>query len=273
MSLYKQLWLGVIFLLTLVFSVSVLVTTLSARAYLEQQLSMKNADNATALALSLTEQGADKVLLELTLAAQFDTGYYELIELIDPEGRVAARRTADEVQTGAPDWFMSLFPIRVEPGVAPIQAGWQQAGVLTLRSHSRFAYEELWQNTYMLTGIFLLAGLGAGLLGSVSAIDKVGFAKQESEIAGFHAARGDHDAAEKAYKRALDEAGPTDLHLVYFNQGVFYSDLGRLADAAQSLESSVAANPEFRQARVKLGKVHRRIQACPDSLMALDLCP
>jgi diguanylate cyclase (GGDEF)-like protein len=166
MSLYKQLWLGVIFLLTLVFSVSVLVTTLSARAYLEQQLSMKNADNATALALSLTEQGADKVLLELTLAAQFDTGYYELIELIDPEGRVAARRTADEVQTGAPDWFMSLFPIRVEPGVAPIQAGWQQAGVLTLRSHSRFAYEELWQNTYMLTGIFLLAGLGAGLLGN-----------------------------------------------------------------------------------------------------------
>ncbi len=166
MSLFKQLWLGVIFLLALVFSVSVLVTTLSARAYLEQQLSMKNADNATALALSLTEQGADKVLLELTLAAQFDTGHYELIELIDPEGNVTVRRTASAVQAGAPGWFMSLFPIRVEPGVAPIQAGWHQAGTLTLRSHSRFAYEELWQNSLMLTGIFLLAGLGAGLVGN-----------------------------------------------------------------------------------------------------------
>jgi EAL domain-containing protein (putative c-di-GMP-specific phosphodiesterase class I)/GGDEF domain-containing protein len=166
MSLFKQLWLGVIFLLILVFSVSVLVTTLSARAYLEQQLSMKNADNASALALSLTEQGADKVLLELTLAAQFDTGYYELIELIDPEGGVTVRRTANEVEAGAPGWFVSLFPIRVEPGIASIQAGWQQAGTLTLRSHSHFAYEELWQNTLMLTGIFLLAGLGAGLVGN-----------------------------------------------------------------------------------------------------------
>ena len=126
---------------TLVFSVSILVTTLSARAYLEKQLSMKNADNATALALSLTQQGADEVLLELTLSAQFDTGYYELIELTDPEGKVTIRRTAEEAESGAPDWFTSLLPIHVEPGVAAIQSGWQQAGTLTLRSQSRFAYK------------------------------------------------------------------------------------------------------------------------------------
>ena len=88
MSLYKQLWLAVIFLLTLVFVGSVIVTSLSAKTYLQQQLSMKNSDNATALALSLTQQDADEVLLELTLSAQFDTGFYELIQLTDPEGVV-----------------------------------------------------------------------------------------------------------------------------------------------------------------------------------------
>ena len=91
MSLSKQLWLAVVLLLAIVFSVSFLVTTLSARAYLEKQLSMKNADNATSLALSLTQQGADAVLLELTLSAQFDTGFYELIELTDPEGHREVR--------------------------------------------------------------------------------------------------------------------------------------------------------------------------------------
>lgn len=166
MSLFKQLWLGIILLLALVFSVSVLVTTLSARAYLEKQLSMKNADNATALALSLTQQGADDVLLELTLSAQFDTGYYELIELTDPEGKVTIRRTAEEAEPGAPGWFTSLLPIHVEPGVAAIQSGWQQAGTLTLRSQSRFAYKELWQNTLMLSAVFFLAALGAGLVGN-----------------------------------------------------------------------------------------------------------
>lgn len=166
MSLYKQLWLAVVLLLALVFSASFLVTTLSAKAYLEKQLSMKNADNASALALSLTQQGADDVLLELTLSAQFDTGHYELIELADPEGQVTVRRIADQTQSGAPGWFMSLFPIQVEPGVATVQAGWQQAGTLTVRSQSSFAYEELWQTTLMLTGVFLLAGLLAGFVGN-----------------------------------------------------------------------------------------------------------
>jgi EAL domain-containing protein (putative c-di-GMP-specific phosphodiesterase class I)/GGDEF domain-containing protein len=210
MSLYKKLWLAVILLLTLVFTISVLVTTISARTYLEEQLSMKNADNASALALSLSEQGADEallelilsgqfdvaknyldkkrntkntgdtaalaqtlseqgpdaVLLELTLSAQFDTGFYELIELTNPAGQVTVRRFADDTPAGAPSWFIALLPIRVEPGIASIQAGWQQAGTLVLRSHSRFAYAELWQNTLMLTGTFLLAGIIAGLLGS-----------------------------------------------------------------------------------------------------------
>lgn len=166
MSLYKQLWLGVVLLLTLVFGGSFMVSSLSARAYLEQQLYMKNADNATALALSLTQQGADQVLLELTLAAQFDTGFYEMIELVNPEGQLTVRREDTQDITDAPSWFMSLLPIEVEPGVAQVQKGWQQLGTLTLRSHSRFAYGELWASTQKMALVFLCAMILAGILGS-----------------------------------------------------------------------------------------------------------
>ncbi|MEM9255859.1 MAG: EAL domain-containing protein [Pseudomonadota bacterium] len=167
MSLYKQLWAAVLLLLTVVFSISFVVTTLSARAYLEQQLSLKNADNAAALALSLTQQGADSVLLELTLAAQFDTGHYELIKLTDPRGSIAIHRQDEQAPSSAPAWFVTLFPIDVQPGIATIQAGWQQAGTLTVRSHSRFAYEELWRNTLLLALVFLAAGVFAGVAGSL----------------------------------------------------------------------------------------------------------
>lgn len=166
MSLYKQLWLAVIFMLTLVFGGSFIVSSLSAKAYLEEQLRMKNADNATALALSLTQQGADEVLLELTLAAQFDTGFYELIQLADPEGNVTILREDTQVVDDAPAWFVQLFPITGEPGMAAIMNGWQQVGVLTLRSHSRFAYAELWQSTQKLALVFLVAMVLAGILGS-----------------------------------------------------------------------------------------------------------
>lgn len=165
MSLYKQLWLAVIFLLTLVFIGSVIVTSLSAKTYLQQQLSMKNSDNAAALALSLTQQDADEVLLELTLSAQFDTGFYELIQLTDPEGMVTILRQ-DTQDTGyAPDWFMKIFPIEVEPGTASVMKGWQQVGLLTLRSHSRFAYAELWKSTQKMAMLFLLVMILAGVLG------------------------------------------------------------------------------------------------------------
>lgn len=166
MSLYKQLWLAIIFLLTLVFGGSFVVSSLSAKTYLEQQLYMKNADNASALALSLTQQEADPVLLELVLSAQFDTGHYQLIELQGPEGDVLVRRESSHALTEVPEWFTRLLPIEVEPGIAQVQKGWQQIGTLTLRSHARFAYKELWESTQKLALLFLVAMLASGLLGS-----------------------------------------------------------------------------------------------------------
>ncbi|MEQ9393775.1 bifunctional diguanylate cyclase/phosphodiesterase [Haliea sp.] len=166
MSLFKQLWLAIILLLTLVFGSTFVVSSLSAKRYLEQQLYMKNVDNAAALALSLTQQEADPVLLELTLAAQFDTGHYELIELVDPDGNPVIRREDTRQVSDAPAWFVRLLPIEVEPGHAQVQQGWQQVGTLTLRSHSRFAYRELWDSAQLLALVFLVTLLIGGILGS-----------------------------------------------------------------------------------------------------------
>ena len=165
MSLHKQLWLAIILLLGIVFSVSFAVTTLSAKIYLQEQLSMKNADNATALALSLSQQDADNVMLELTLSAQFDTGFYEMIELIKPQGHTSIRRIDDDPIDGAPGWFVEMLPIEAKPGVASIQSGWQQVGTLTVLSHSKFAYQELWQTTVNLAIVFIISCLLAGFLG------------------------------------------------------------------------------------------------------------
>lgn len=167
MSLYKQLWLAIILLLALVFGVSLFVTTLSAKGYLEKQLAIKNTDNATALALSLGQQGADEILMELTLAAQFDTGFYQLIELSDPDGNTLVRRESGIDNGAAPAWFVRLLPIDVPPGIATVQDGWKQAGTLTLQSHSRFAYRELWEGTLQLALTFFLAAIGAGIVGSI----------------------------------------------------------------------------------------------------------
>ena len=53
MSLTKQLWLAILAVTSLAFGVSFLISSLSARHYLEDQLRLKNIDNANSLALSL----------------------------------------------------------------------------------------------------------------------------------------------------------------------------------------------------------------------------
>lgn len=164
MSLFRRIWLTVIALTLVAFAGSLLVSINTARHYLEQQLRIKNIDNAGALALSISRTpDKDPVTLELLIAAQFDNGHYQSIRLLSPRGRPLAERHYAGAEFGAPAWFMALFPIRAEAGIAQVQNGWRQLGKVTVESHSRFAYRELWRGAQRLAGWFTLAGIAAGI--------------------------------------------------------------------------------------------------------------
>ncbi|HRP96516.1 MAG TPA: LapD/MoxY N-terminal periplasmic domain-containing protein [Rhodocyclaceae bacterium] len=167
MSLIKQLWLGIVVVAVLSFGGSLIISTLSARHYLEQQLYVKNVDNATSLALALSQLPKDAVMVELQVAAQFDAGHYRLIRLTSPDGTVIVERRYTGVESGAPDWFIRLVPISARAGVAQVQDGWQQFGTLTLESHSRYAYEALWNATLALLAWFLAGAVLTGFIGTL----------------------------------------------------------------------------------------------------------
>ena len=158
MSLIKQLWLTIATLLLLAFVGSLLIGVTSTRHYIEQEIAIKNSDNANALALSMSQMEKDPVIIELLLAAQFDTGYYQRIELRDPTGELIEQRTAPGHIEGVPGWFVDLIQFEVPAGHAVIQDGWQQYGVLELESQHSFAYRSLWLSTLKLAGWFAVAG-------------------------------------------------------------------------------------------------------------------
>ena len=167
MSLIRQLWLAIVVLMVLAFGTSLVVSTLSARHYLEQQLRVKNLDNATSLALSLTQMPKDPVTIELQIAAQFDAGHYQRIRLTDPRGQTIVAREFDGPAPAVPAWFMALAPIQAEPGTALVQDGWSQFGSLVVESQASYAYVALWEGTVELFVWFLAGALISGLLGTV----------------------------------------------------------------------------------------------------------
>lgn len=172
MSLIKQLWIGIIVLLLLALGGSFIISILSAKSYLEEQLRVKNMDNATSLALSMSQMEKDPVTLELLISAQFDTGHYEYITLTDPQKNILVARRYEENKSGAPsssvpNWFTHLVNFDAAPGIAQIQDGWQQFGTLTIKSHSRYAWQALWNSTSQLLSWFVIAAILSGVVGTI----------------------------------------------------------------------------------------------------------
>ena len=167
MSLIKQLWIAIALVMTIAFGGSMVVSVLSARHYLEQQLQVKNIDNATALSLSLSQLPKDPVTVELQVAAQFDAGHYRFIRIVSPTGATLVERKFSGKLEGAPPWFVELIPIRTVPGQALIQDGWNQYGTLTLASHEQYAYKSLWDGTLELLLWFVIGSVAAGAVGSL----------------------------------------------------------------------------------------------------------
>lgn len=168
MSMYRQLWFATLLSTLLALTGGLLASTLSARSYLTEQLHMKNMDNASALALSLSQGEPDKVSVSLVAAALFDSGHYELIRVTNPRGE-----TLVELQAGAaemqevPAWFTRMLPIEAKPGYARISSGWKQFGNVTLVSHSRFAYRALWHSVLEMIAALAAAGVIGGLLATL----------------------------------------------------------------------------------------------------------
>jgi diguanylate cyclase (GGDEF)-like protein len=172
MSLIKQLWIGIFVLLLLALGGSFVISIMSAQHYLEEQLRVKNMDNATSLALSISQMEKDPVTLELLISAQFDAGHYEYITLTDPQKKILVSRHYEEnknttASLNVPGWFTHLVNFDAEPGIAQIQDGWQQFGTLTLKSHSRYAWQALWHSTSQLLSWFVIAALLSGIVGTI----------------------------------------------------------------------------------------------------------
>ena len=165
MSLFRQLWLAVIASTVIAFAGSFVVSMLTARHYLAQQLAVKNNDNAASLALSMSQLDKDPVTVELQMAAIFDSGQYASVRLIAPDGKPMVEKISQAPEQEVPAWFSRLFPIDSPPGQAQVSAGWNQFGTVELISHSHFAYKELWDGALKLLIWFIGGGSLMGLLG------------------------------------------------------------------------------------------------------------
>jgi diguanylate cyclase (GGDEF)-like protein len=164
MSLIRRVSLLMLLVVVLALISGVVTTLIAARDTPQAQLVVKNRDNAQSLALALSQQKGDTALMELVLAAQFDTGHYRRIEWTGTDGRSVFRREAQASATRAPDWFARALPVDAEPGIAQLSDGWRAIGQLQLVSQSAYALDALWRAGLRAAELLALVGLIGGAL-------------------------------------------------------------------------------------------------------------
>lgn len=164
MSLYRQLLLAIVASIALAFIGSFAATMLAARGYLEAQLAIKNADNAAALALSMSQLAKDRTTIDLQVISLFEAGQYESIRVIDTKGEVLSAHTAPAAEAGAPAWFVRLLPLVSKPGTGQIGDGFRQFGMVEVTSVASFAYHDLFRGAQNMLIGFLAAAAALGTL-------------------------------------------------------------------------------------------------------------
>lgn len=168
MSLIRQIRLLLLVTLALSLAGSLAVNVVFARNALQDQLRLKNVDNATALALVLSQQAGQRGSMELVAAAQFDARLYRRIRFIGAVGQPALQREAAAAPLRAPAWFVRLLPIESVPGLAQVSARGQALGSIEAVGQSAWAHDELWQGSVRSALALAMVGVVAGLLASLA---------------------------------------------------------------------------------------------------------
>ncbi|MFM8445546.1 MAG: EAL domain-containing protein, partial [Methylococcus sp.] len=111
----------------------------------------------------------DPAMVQAMVDAIYDRGYYRLIRLESPQGRVLYERNEPLRVEQVPSWFVHLFPLEAPTALTELSSGWNQAGTLRVSSHPGFAHAQLWRSSitllaWFLIGVTLSLSLGLVLL-------------------------------------------------------------------------------------------------------------
>lgn len=153
MTLRAQLNGVIISVLMLSFIGSVWINITNTQYFLNAQLSSHAQDTATSLGLSLSEPifNNETIVVEATINAIFDRGFYQHITLESIDHKVIYQRVINNQPEQVPGWFINLFPLNAPEQKTMIDTGWTVGGILKVQSNTGLAYAQLWKSTNDIT--------------------------------------------------------------------------------------------------------------------------
>jgi len=160
MTLFKQIAIMLSIFLIIILGTVLTLNFQSANQSVQDRLYEDAKNTATALSLSLGSANGDISMMSTMINANFDSGEYKRITLVDVEDQVLYERKKETKVDNVPDWFLNLVSIKAPVASANVSAGWSQVGILNVQSDTAYAYKQLYS---ILKGLLVSFAIIAGI--------------------------------------------------------------------------------------------------------------
>ena len=140
MTLYKQVALLLSIFLLVILTTVLTLNFKSANESTQERLYEDAQNTASSLSLSLGSANGDVSMMSTMINANFDSGNYSYISLMDVDDEILYERISEIKTVDVPDWFLDIVEITAPLATAQVSAGWSPVGLLSVQSDSSQAY-------------------------------------------------------------------------------------------------------------------------------------
>ena len=144
MTLFRQIALIVSILLITILTTVLNLNFQAANASVQDRLYEDAKNTASSLSLSLGSANGDLSMMSTMINANFDSGNYHYISLVDVDDELLYERKSESEQLEVPEWFSNFVNIEAPVASANVSAGWSQVGILNVQSDVTYAYKALY---------------------------------------------------------------------------------------------------------------------------------
>lgn len=162
MTLFKQIVLMLSIFLVTILATVLIINFKSASTSVQERLYEDAKNTASSLSLSLASAHGDISMMSTMINANFDSGNYSYIALVDLDNAVLYERKSESKELDVPAWFKNAIPIHAPLASANVSAGWNPIGLLHVKSDVGHAYVQLYsilKNLLISFSVLTLIGL------------------------------------------------------------------------------------------------------------------
>jgi diguanylate cyclase (GGDEF)-like protein len=167
MTLFKQMALAVSFIIIIMLGAVMAINYQSAKQDMIQSLYETTVNNISTLSNKLADASEDSALLISTIDAEFDSGYYKMIEFIANDTLPNYTQVDNDPIEDVPLWFINFTDIELETVSSDVSSGWNIIGVVNVVGDNGIIYKALYKMFIKLIYIFIASVVVALIMLSV----------------------------------------------------------------------------------------------------------